>query len=133
MTVNSKGLVLPVLVALAAYTVACVVAVATGALFSLLLLGDLDTEILPATQMAPPFLIPSIMLFTVLARLLPKRAWKHLGYWVPAFGLLGWFLVVLVGTLGREGGMLVVFMTACLGASALVVYPFLLWLNRRIA
>jgi hypothetical protein len=112
--------------ALVAYAAATVLA----GLTILLVTGVPET--IPAGLLAPVFLLPSITLFAVLARLAPARSWKHVGYWVPASGVLGYALVLVVMDLGGyigEGSSLPTSMAVTFGIPALATYVMLLLMS----
>jgi len=116
--------------ALGAYVVASV----AGALTIVAVTRDLET--IGAGLLVPLLLTPSILLYVLLAQLAGRRVWRHLGYLLPAAGIMICFLVGVamdVAGLSREGSGLPALAACTFGASAMVTYVLLLTMDCRFA
>ena len=95
-----------------------------------------DWETTAAASLAPVFLLPSMVLFIIFGQVSPTRMWKHLGYLMPALGILSYCMIgVIMDLLGQmtEGSGLPIIMAFTFGVPALTTYLLLLRMNRRVA
>lgn len=118
------------MMAVAAYAVA-----SAGAVLAILLVTR-GLETVAAGLLAPVFLLPSIILFVGLAGLALARGWKHVGYLVPALGMMGYLLMLVARDVAgqiSEGSGLPAIMAVTFGVAALVAYLLLWGMSQRIA
>ena len=108
---------------LAAYAIASVIAATT------ILLATGAFETIGAGLLAPLFLVPSILLYVLLARHVRGSIWKHVGYVAPAMGIAACLLICLALDLSgyvNEGSGIPLLMLVTFGVPALFTYLFLL-------